>query len=95
MDVSSVEFSKHALEKMGARHVREDQVTETIRNPASLFEDVESNTLVALKRIRNRYLVVVFALRGNKAKVVTVYHASEVDSLIRRKLHRGAWRQKA
>ncbi len=48
MDVTSVEFSKHALEKIRSRRVLQSDVLEAIRNPESLFDDVESDTRVAI-----------------------------------------------
>jgi len=46
--------------------------------------------------MKNRYLVVVYvALEGERRRVITVYHASDVDRLIRRKLGRRIWRIKA
>lgn len=94
MDVTSVEFSKHALEKIRSRRVLQSDVLEAIRNPESLFDDVESDTRVALKQIRGKYLVAIFVPLDSKARVITVYHATEVDRLISRKLERGAWRRK-
>lgn len=94
MDVGSAEFSEHALEKMRARHVDKQQVIEAIKDSESLFKDVESNALVAVRRVESRYLVVVFVPMDRGVKVVTVYYASDVDRLIRRKLERGAWRRK-
>ncbi len=67
------------------------QVIETIRNPDASYEDRESEVLVAVKRTKNRYLVVLYVVEDERNRIVTLYHASAVDRLIRRKLERGVW----
>ena len=94
MDPGSAEFSRHAREKMRARHVDGSAVIGAIRDAESLFEDVESGALVAVRRLADRFLVVVFVPTDKGVRVVTVYHASEVNKLLRRKMGRGAWKRK-
>jgi len=94
--MTSVHYSKHAQERLVVRRVTKSQVTAAIRNPDALYQDVPSSAMVAVKRMKNRYLVVVYvALEGERRRVITVYHASDVDRLIRRKLGRRIWRIKA
>lgn len=52
---------------------------------------MESDTMVAIKQFTTRYLVVFFSHSASEDKVVTLYYASDVSSLISRKLRRGAW----
>ena len=61
-----------------------------IRTPDSSYEDDESNATVAVKQIENKCVVVLYA-KGETNRIITVYHASDVDRLIRLKLQRGAW----
>ena len=86
-----VEYSKHALERMRVRRLSKRQVGITIRDPDFSYKDIESSALVAVKRYKERYAVVIFTIKEKRARVITVYHASDVDRLIRRKLQRGAW----
>ena len=44
-----------------------------------------------MMQFSTRYLVVFFDTRGSDTRIVTVYYASDVSSLISRKLRRGAW----
>jgi hypothetical protein len=76
---------------MRIREVSKRQVGVAIRSPDFSYEDVESNTLVAVKRHEKRHVVVIFTLKDERVQVVTVYQASDVDRLISRKLQRGAW----
>lgn len=76
---------------MRVRDVSKRQIGIVIRNPDFSYEDVEANTLVSVKKREKRHVVVIFTLTDERVRVVTVYHASEVDRLISRKLKRGAW----
>ncbi|MGH9920422.1 MAG: hypothetical protein ACRD6W_16330, partial [Nitrososphaerales archaeon] len=67
------------------------QIASAIRNPDSAYRDLESGTTVAVRQFSTRYLVVFFNTRGSDTRIVTVYYASDVSSLISRKLRRGAW----
>ncbi len=76
---------------MRARRVSKHNVAATINYPDFVYEDVESNALVAVRRIEGRTVIVIYAVREGRNRVITVYHTSEVDRLIRRKLERKAW----
>lgn len=76
---------------MRIRDVSKRNVAETISYPDFAYEDVESNALVAVSRIEGRTVIVIYTVQEGRNRVITVYHASEVDRLIRRKLERKAW----
>ena len=63
------------------------------KTPKVWVQDLESGTTVAVRKFAQRY-VVVFFTEGKDTRIVTVYHASDVGSLISRKLRRGAWVEK-
>ena len=86
-----VEFSRHATQKMRDRAVKRQDIISAIDSPDSEYKDVESDAKVALKLTDQKYIVVVYATEEERNRVITVYHASEVDRLIRRKVQRGAW----
>ena len=85
------EYSEHALERMRVRRVSRRHVGIAIRDPDSSYEDVESDALVAVKKYGRWHVVVIFTSSGERVKVITVYHSSDVDRLISRKLQRKAW----
>jgi hypothetical protein len=78
---------------MKVRQVSKRMIGETIRQPESRYQDLESGTTVAVRKFAQRYLVVFFT-EGKGPRIVTVYHASDIGSLISRKLRRGAWVEK-
>ena len=86
-----MQYSRRPLEKMRARIVTEQQVAEAIKDPDSIYEDVGNGLLVAVKRIEEMNLVVIYASSSESDRIVTVYHASDIDRLIRRKVRRRAW----
>jgi hypothetical protein len=90
----TIEFTKHAREKMYSRRVSEADVALTVSNPDRFFADLESGAHVAIKQIMDKQLVVIFAKEGLVTRVITVYRSTYVDSLIRNKVQRGAWLEK-
>jgi len=89
--LTDVEYSKHALERMRVRRVTRRHVGLAIRNPDFSCEDVESDALVAVKKYGRRQVVVIFTSKDERIRIITVYHSSDVDRLISRKLQRKAW----
>ena len=89
-----IQYTKHALFRMKVRRVSKRMIERTIRQPESRYQDLETGTMVAVRKFAQRYLVVFFSGGGNDGRIVTVYYASDVGSLISRKLRRGAWVEK-
>ncbi len=79
---------------MKVRGVSKRMTAMTVRRPESRYQDLESGATVAVRKFAGRYLVVFFSGEGNDDRIVTVYYASDVSSLISRKLRRGAWVEK-
>jgi hypothetical protein len=86
-----VEFTRHAVEKMTARHVSESDVKLALKDPDSLFYDKENETFAVLKSIRNRYLLILYTRKNQTYRVVTVYFSTKIDKLISSKIRREAW----
>ncbi len=86
-----IEFSSHAKGKLKARRIPKRRVIQALTEPDSSYQDRESNALVAVKKVGDKHLVVVFASANGRVRVITVYFASDVDRLISRKSQRGAW----
>jgi Domain of unknown function (DUF4258) len=89
--LDQLEFSRHGTQKMRDRAVKRQDIIAAVDSPDSEYDDVESDARVAVKQIDQKYLVVVYAIEEKRNRVITVYHASKVDRLIRRKVQRGAW----
>jgi len=90
----SIEFTRHAIEKMRARHVSESDIRDALKESRDLFYDMEHETFVATKPLRNRYLVILYTRKNEVLNVVTVYFSTKIDKLITSKIRRGAWIKK-
>lgn len=94
--MAELDYSKHARERLAQRRVIRHQVAAAINNPDELYEDAASAALIAIKRTKGSSLVIVYvASEEGRRRVVTLYNASDVGRLIRRKLERRVWRRKA
>jgi hypothetical protein len=86
-----IRFTKHAIEKVNARYIFESDVQVTLNEPDNKFYDEEHQTFVALKFVRNRYLVILYTHKDETFRVVTLYSSTKIDKLIKSKIRRGAW----
>ena len=87
-----IRFSSHASQKMRFRGILVDEVVLTLRSPDEVYVDLEHDTKVALRKIDDKHIVVVYSTNKDIC-VVTVYYTRKVDRLIRAKVGRGAWRK--
>jgi len=88
-----VEFSHHALEKIRRRGVNMSHVHQTLRTPDELYEDVEHETMIAIKKVNERFIILAYREEDEVVKVITIYYTSKFDRLIRSKTVRGAWKK--
>ena len=89
----SVEFSRHALEKVRKRGVSMSDVYGALGVPDELYEDVEHGTLVAVKKVYDKFVIVAYREEDSVVKVITVYYSFKFDRLLRAKMVRGAWKR--
>jgi hypothetical protein len=88
-----IQFSRHALEKMRRRNVRIADVYATIKSPDEVYEDVEHGTIVAIKKINAKSLILAYKMEAEIVKVITLYYTTKFDRLLRAKMVRGAWKR--
>lgn len=88
-----VEFSHHALEKIRRRGVNMSHVHQTLRTPDELYEDVEHGTMIAIKKVNDKFIILAYREEDEVVKVITIYYTSKFDRLIRSKMVRGAWKK--
>lgn len=86
-----VEFTRHTIEKMNARHVSESDIHLVLKDPDNMFYDKDRGTFVVAKSIRDRYLLVLYTRKNKTFRVVTVYFSTKIDKLIDSKIRRGTW----
>jgi hypothetical protein len=89
----SVQFSRHALEKMRRRNVKSSDIHATIKSPDEVYEDVERGTVVAVKKVNVESVILVYKREANVVKVITLYYTTKLDRLLKAKMVRGAWKR--
>jgi len=78
---------------MQSRGVKEADISAAIKKPDSLYNDLEHQTLIAIKKINGNSIIVAYKIEGNGAKVITLFYTTKLDKLIRAKVARGAWKK--
>ncbi|MEM2117407.1 MAG: DUF4258 domain-containing protein [Candidatus Bathyarchaeia archaeon] len=88
-----MEFSGHAMEKMRKRGVNVAHVYNTLESPKELFEDIEHDVMVAIKKVDDKFVIVVFREEDGVVKVITLYYTTKFERLVKSKMVRGAWKR--
>jgi hypothetical protein len=89
----SVQFSRHALEKMRRRNIKTPDVYATLRFPDEVYEDVEHGTMVSMKKVNAKSIILVYKMEVEVVKVITLYSTTKLDRLLKAKMVRGAWKR--
>jgi len=89
----TIHFSHHALEKARKRGVKRSHIDQTLRVPDELYEDVEHGTMIAVKRINDRSIILAYREEDGIVKIITIYYTTKLGRLIQSKRVRGAWRR--
>jgi len=64
-----------------------------LRNPDELYEDVEHDVTIAIKKVNEKSIILVYRREGGLVKVITRYYTSKLDRLVKAKKGRGAWKR--
>ncbi|WP_456366306.1 DUF4258 domain-containing protein [Thermococcus sp.] len=86
-----IHYTEHAEIRMRQYGISREEVEDTLQSPILLFFDVASNRYVAIGKKNGHSLVVVYEVAHSEKVVVTAYHTSKVDKIIRAKLSTGRW----
>ena len=89
----SIQFSRHALEKMRRRNVKTPDIYATIKSPEEVYEDIEHETMIAVKKVDTKSIVLVYKIETEVVKVITLYYTTKLDDLLKAKMVRGAWKR--
>jgi hypothetical protein len=57
-----VQFSRHALEKIRRRNVKSADMYVTIKSPDEVYEDVEHGTVVAMKKVNAKSIIIAYTI---------------------------------
>jgi len=91
-----VEYTRHALLRLGIRGIGRDEVEEVLRRPQHLYYDASSGAMVAVGRRAGRpghWLIVVYTRAGGACRVVTVIDTKSLDRIASRRVASGRWIQ--
>lgn len=89
----SVEFSRHALEKVQRRRVNMSHIYGALEAPNELYEDVEHGAMIAVKKVDDKSVIIAYREEYGVVKVITVYYTVKFDRLVKSKVVRGAWKR--
>ena len=87
--IKKIVLSKHAQLKIKERRLDVDTIKRVIEEPASLFFDILSKTMAAIRKVEisgiETNLVVVFTHQAEEVKVITAYPCRNIDREIKAK----------
>ncbi len=76
-----VNFTRHALKRMGERRITDTEVLNTLQHPDA--QSIRYDTLLALRQRKDGYwLVVVYTESDNIKKVITVIITSKIHKYL-------------
>ena len=78
---------------MRRRGVKRPHINQTLKVPDELYEDVEHGTMIAVKRVNDRSLILAYREEDRTVKIITIYYTTKLDKLLQSKGVRGAWRR--
>ena len=84
-----IKFSKHAQNKIKERRIRVEDIENVLKNPNSIFYDVDSKAFVSIAEIEVEEikinLIVVHKKEGEAVKVITAYPCKNIEREVKRK----------
>jgi hypothetical protein len=89
----TIQLSHHALEKAHRRGVNISHIYQTLKTPDDIYEDVEHNTTVAVKKTDDKSIILAYREERGLVKIITLYYTTKLDRLIESKTVRGAWKR--
>jgi len=86
------ELSEHAKLKIEERNLSALEVTSVLKEPVAVFLDVETGYFIATGSASkpNHFLIVVYELRKDKVRVITIIDTTKLE-LVKRRVEKGRW----
>ena len=85
-----IRFTRHAREQLEKREIKEEDVELVLKNPDGIYYDLKEGNFVAVKKIYNMLLIVVFEEVFRGFKVISVIKSSKLN-LPKNRVKRGRW----
>lgn len=77
---------------MRKRNVKTSDVYATINSLNEVYEDIEHGTVVAVKKVNTKSVILVYKMEAKVVKVIALYY-TKLDRLLKTKMVRGAWKR--
>ncbi len=84
-----IEFTRHAEEKLKERGITKDEVIDVITNPDEVLFDTVKGNLVAIRKINDYYLIVIYT-PTKPIRVVSALVTSKLN-IVENRVGRGRW----
>ncbi|NIQ04702.1 MAG: hypothetical protein GWO20_02915 [Candidatus Korarchaeota archaeon] len=78
---------------MRRRRVKSSDIYVTIKFPDEVYEDVEHGTVVAVKKVNAKSVILAYKIEAGVVKVITLYYTTKLDRLLKAKTVSGAWKR--
>ena len=82
-------FTKHAKDRLAEYGISEEDVENMLKEPEKVFLDLKTGRFVAVKRWKDKHLVIVFE-SGDELMVITAFPTSKIHKVMRR-VESGRW----
>jgi len=84
-----IEFTKHAEEKLKERGITKEEVIDVITNPDEVLFDTIKGNLVAIRKINDYYLIVIYT-PTKPIRVVSALVTSKLN-IVENRVRKGRW----
>lgn len=87
----TIELSPHAKKRLKIRQIAEVDVISALKNPDKILFNGDTGNFIAVKKINDKMLVVVYMIVGNIVRVVSAFITSKLD-IVDKRIRKGRWR---
>lgn len=84
-----IKFTKHAEEKLKERGITKEEVIDVITNPDDVLFDTIKGNLVAIRKVNDYYLIVIYT-PTKPIRVVSALVTSKLN-IVENRVKRGRW----
>ncbi len=87
--MTEIQFTDHARMRLREREIPEQDVIETVKNPDEVLFDADKGNLVAVKKVGDMYLIVIYA-PSKPVRVISIIQTSKLN-IVENRIKRGRW----
>ncbi len=87
--MTEIQFTDHARMRLREREIPEQDGIETVKNPDEVLFDADKGNLVAVKKVGDMYLIVIYA-PSKPVRVISIIQTSKLN-IVENRIKRGRW----